>query len=200
MPSAPNALTGTQAVTYTSPALPTSVGLNAIVVATVAMGSVMMPAALAPVVATMKGAVANVAVTLIAALMLNVQILFPVHSPLQPVKVDPEAGVAVSVTLLPMLKEALQVPPQLMPAGLLVTVPLPVPVRVTMMMLGDSIGTAGGDSNCACANGEERKLAHTRKKAVKRLPVTCFTMSLRGICRNSTDHCRRSRHRIPYPT
>lgn len=55
----------------------------------------------------------------------------PVHAPLKPEKVDPEAGVAVNVTLLPLLKSALQVVGQLMPAGLLVTVPLPERDTVT---------------------------------------------------------------------
>jgi hypothetical protein len=51
-------------------------------------------------------------------------------SPLQPAKVDPVLGVAVNVTGVPLLKEAEQVLPQLRPAGLLVTVPLPVPALV----------------------------------------------------------------------
>ena len=44
-----------------------------------------------------------------------------------PGKVDPLAAVALSVTLCPWVKEALHVVGQLIPAGLLVTVPLPVP-------------------------------------------------------------------------
>jgi hypothetical protein len=47
--------------------------------------------------------------------------------PDQPAKVEPEAAVAVKVTAVPLLKEYEQVLPQLMPAGLLVTVPEPVP-------------------------------------------------------------------------
>ena len=50
--------------------------------------------------------------------------------PLQPAKVDPAAGVAVKVTAVPLLYVPEQVLPQLMPAGLLVTVPLPVPAFV----------------------------------------------------------------------
>ena len=50
--------------------------------------------------------------------------------PLQPPKLDPAAGVAVSVTLWTTVNGALQAAPQLMPAGLLVTVPLPVPTFV----------------------------------------------------------------------
>src|SRR5688572_20068737 len=48
-------------------------------------------------------------------------------SPSQPANVDPDAGVAVSVTEVPCGKPAEQSDPQLMPAGSLVTVPLPPP-------------------------------------------------------------------------
>jgi hypothetical protein len=51
----------------------------------------------------------------------------PVHAPLQPVNVDVPSGVAVSVTTVPTVKVVEQVPPQLMPAGLEVTVPAPLP-------------------------------------------------------------------------
>jgi len=70
----------------------------------------------------------NVAVTLCAVLMVTVQVAVPLQPlPLQPVNVEPAAGLAVSVTLLLAVKLALHVAPQLIPAGLLVTVPAPVP-------------------------------------------------------------------------
>jgi len=47
------------------------------------------------------------------------------QSPLQAVKVAPPLGMAVRVTVVPDAKDALHVPGQLIPAGLLVTVPLP---------------------------------------------------------------------------
>ena len=56
----------------------------------------------------------------------------PPQAPDHPTNVEPAAGVAVKVTLEPLLKLALHVVPQLIPAGLLVTVPLPVPARVTL--------------------------------------------------------------------
>ena len=75
--------------------------------------------------------VLNVAVTLRAAVIDNAQVLVPVHAPLQPAKVEPEAAAAVSVTEVPLAKLAVQLLPQLMPVGLDVTVPVPVPARVT---------------------------------------------------------------------
>ncbi len=52
-------------------------------------------------------------------------------SPDQPAKVEPAEAEADKVTEVPEVKDAEQVPPQLMPAGALVTVPEPEPVLVT---------------------------------------------------------------------
>ncbi|PYV45609.1 MAG: hypothetical protein DMG95_00100 [Acidobacteria bacterium] len=52
--------------------------------------------------------------------------------PLQPVKVYGMVGEAVSVTGLASGKSAVHVPGQLIPAGVLVTVPLPAPAVVTV--------------------------------------------------------------------
>jgi hypothetical protein len=75
---------------------------------------------------------ANVAVTLIAIVVVTMQVPVPEHGAPQPVNVDPDAGVAVKVTCVPLLKLAEQVAPQLIPAGALVTVPVPVPALVTV--------------------------------------------------------------------
>jgi hypothetical protein len=73
----------------------------------------------------------KVAVTVVAAVMGTVQVAVPEQPPpLQPVKVEPAAAEAVRVT--EVLKLARQVEGQLMPAGALVTVPLPVPAGVTV--------------------------------------------------------------------
>ena len=46
------------------------------------------------------------AVTLLAAVIVSVQVLaMPVHAPLQPVKKEPDAGMAVSVIGVPLAKE-----------------------------------------------------------------------------------------------
>ena len=57
--------------------------------------------------------------------------LLPVQAPLQPVKLELLAGVAVRVTDVPLTKLALHAPAlavQVTPTGLDVTVPVPVPV------------------------------------------------------------------------
>src|SRR5579872_1093147 len=74
----------------------------------------------------------NVAVTALAADMVTLQVPVPEQAPLQPAKVDPAAAVSVRVTTVPLLKFALQVPGQVMPAGLLLTEPVPVPASVTV--------------------------------------------------------------------
>src|SRR5207249_886663 len=68
-----------------------------------------------------------------AAETVTVQAAVPVQPPpLQPVKVEPAAGLAVRVTAVPLAKLAEHVAPQLIPAGLLATVPAPAPAGVTV--------------------------------------------------------------------
>src|SRR5437868_2055194 len=73
------------------------------------------------------GGTLNAADTLLAASMTTLQVPVPVQAPLQPLNVDPLSGAAVSVTTVPAVKLAEHVDPQLTPAGLLLTLPLPVP-------------------------------------------------------------------------
>lgn len=53
------------------------------------------------------------------------------ESPLNPTKAEPELAAPVSCTESPLWYTSLQSSPQLMPGGLLVTVPLPAPVLLT---------------------------------------------------------------------
>ncbi len=75
----------------------------------------------------------NVAVTPCAVFMVTLQVaLVPLQAPLQPLKVEPVPGVSVRVTEVPLLKLALQLVPQLMPAGLEVTVPDPLSLTLSV--------------------------------------------------------------------
>jgi hypothetical protein len=69
----------------------------------------------------------------------TVQVDVPVHAPDQPVKVYPELGVAVSVTIVPDANEPEQVPDvepavlkQSMSVGADVTLPVPAPEPSTV--------------------------------------------------------------------
>ena len=76
---------------------------------------------------------AKVAVTVVAALSVTVQVPVPEQPPpLQPLKTEPAAGAAVKVMAVPLAYVAAQVAPQEIPAGLLVTVPVPAPLGLTV--------------------------------------------------------------------
>jgi len=74
----------------------------------------------------------NVAVTERLLAMVTLHVAVPLHAPLHPPKTEPPAGAAVRVTSVPDAKLALHTCPQLIPAGLLLTVPDPVPASVTL--------------------------------------------------------------------
>jgi hypothetical protein len=75
----------------------------------------------------------NVAVTDVAAFTERVQAaVLPLQLPDHPANVEPDAGVSVSFTDVPLLNFALHVLPHLIPAGLLVSVPAPVPAFFTV--------------------------------------------------------------------
>lgn len=76
--------------------------------------------------------VLNVAVTAVLPVNVTWQVPVPLQAPLQPANVEFVPGVAVSVTLVPEAKFALQTVPQLIPEGLLVTVPVPLPANETI--------------------------------------------------------------------
>src|SRR5215470_8726910 len=103
-----------------------------------ALVTVLLPAPALVTVSTKDGK-ANVALTLWAALIVTVQVLVvPVQPPpLQPVNVEPAVGVAVKVTAVPVVKDVEHVVPQEIPAGALVTVPVPVPALVTVRAKDD---------------------------------------------------------------
>src|SRR3989441_6769580 len=91
--------------------------------------TVRVPETVAPAVGVMMEAVGgvmsvNVAVTVFAALRVTVQAPVPEQPPpLQPVKVEPAAGAAVSVTAVPPLETAAPGPPAGVAAGGLISHP-----------------------------------------------------------------------------
>jgi hypothetical protein len=86
------------------------------------------------------GMVLNVADTL--EVPVTVQGPLPEHAPPQLTNDEPAAAAAFKATEVPGSNWFEQIAPQLMPAGVEVTVPLPVPCLVTVMFVGE--GGAGG--------------------------------------------------------
>ncbi len=62
---------------------------------------------------------------------------------------DPAAGTAVSVTVVPSFHDAVHVAPQLIPAGTLVTVPLPVSLPEFTHSIVSGHDGVGGAMNVA---------------------------------------------------
>ena len=80
--------------------------------------------------AVVTGLVSNVAITVVSAFNVTVHAAAPLQPPLQPENVDPDAAAAPRVTLAPAPTVSVHTLPQAIPAGVLVTVPAPVPLRV----------------------------------------------------------------------
>jgi hypothetical protein len=66
------------------------------------------------------------AVTLVLDDRVKLQAAVPLQPPVQPLNVNPASGVAFKLTVVPAVKLKRQVVPQLIPEGVLVTIPLPV--------------------------------------------------------------------------
>src|SRR6185312_7498320 len=86
----------------------------------------------------------KLAVTAFAAVMVTRHSLEPLmeSQPVQTAASEPAAGVPFSVTAVPWSKAASHSVPQLMPAGMLVTVPEPVPDLVTFSRCCSSVKVA----------------------------------------------------------
>jgi len=82
------------------------------------------------------------------------------------------------VTTVPEVNDALQVGEQLIPAGLLVTVPVEVPANVTVSVYDVGGGAAASDCAINPFPGSRRNNA-TDKIVIKRKKRGLFTMNLR---------------------
>ena len=81
----------------------------------------------------------KVAVTEVLVFINNVQIPIPLQAPLQPAKVESVVGTADRVRDVVFMYDSEQSLSHAMPAGLLVTVPCPVPLFVTVNVK-DTVG------------------------------------------------------------
>lgn len=95
---------------------------------------------------SVRGCSVKVAVTLLSDRLLTVQAPAPEQAPDQPLKVDPVAGAAVSVTLAPSAKDAAQETPQLIPPGVDAIVPAPLPALAAASV---HVGPQAGNLNFA---------------------------------------------------
>jgi len=85
----------------------------------------------------------KVAVTLRVAFIVTLQVFPETESqPLQVEKFEFTSALAVKVTIVPLEYVAEQVAPQLMPAGELVTLPVPVPLRITVSVWATAVNVA----------------------------------------------------------
>jgi hypothetical protein len=74
----------------------------------------------------------NVADTVVFAFIVTLQAPAPVHPPVHPPNVEVDPGASLSVTTVPAGNVVWHAVPQLMPTGLLVIVPAPVPELCTV--------------------------------------------------------------------
>src|SRR5574341_300258 len=99
----------------------------------IATRSVVPPVSWPRLTATLTRSPPKVAVTVVGAVRLTGQGSAPLQPPpLNSRRTEPIAGVPVSVTVDPAGKSVAQVAPQSIPAGALVTVPLPDPALTTV--------------------------------------------------------------------
>src|SRR5262249_33323674 len=120
----------------------------------------------------------NVAVTVRAALIVTVQPSLPVQAPVQLVKAEPAAGVAVKVTMVLLLNENEHVPPQLIPAGALVTAPPPPPTLFTVRTKVGTVKLAVTVLPALIVTTQDPVPAQAPLQPVKMEPVAAVALSV----------------------
>ena len=88
----------------------------------------------------------------------------PVHDPVHPAKIELASDFAVSVTDVPLANFALHAKPQLIPDGLLVTVPPPVPAFWTVSSIDEGEVTWGPWGEPQPARKVERRATERRRE------------------------------------
>jgi hypothetical protein len=91
----------------------------------------------------------------------------PLHAPPYPENVNPEPAAAVSVIDVPDAKLAVHVVGQLIPAGLLVTVPVPVSAIVSWKFLGGGL-LLDVPPQAVRTNAQARKIAKPNNRKLTR--------------------------------
>ena len=81
----------------------------------------------------------NVGVAAVLVSRVSLHVPVPVHGPDHPAKVVPASGADVNTTAVPLGKLAVQLCGQLIPAGVLVTVPAPLPTLFTVSWMGEAV-------------------------------------------------------------
>jgi hypothetical protein len=125
--------------------------------------------------------VEKVATTEAALSSVSVQGPVPVQAPDHPENVSPVPGVAVSVTTVPPLKVAVHVDPQLMPAGLLVTVPVPDPCLVTTSCTVAGLKAAVTETPAFITTLQEPVPVHAPDHPAKMLPASGAAVSVTAV-------------------
>jgi hypothetical protein len=104
------------------------------------------PMPLPAIVMTIEFASANVGAIEMSAPIVTTQSPVPEQLPSpQPMKIEPDAGVAVSVIFVPSKNASVQSVPQSMPVGLDVIVPMPLPVTAIVTVRFSVGGAASGE-------------------------------------------------------
>jgi hypothetical protein len=120
-------------------------------------------------------------VTDFAAVIDTTQAPVPLHAPVQPANVEPAAAVAVSVTDVLLLKLAEHIVPQLMPAGELVTLPLPVPAFVKFREKPWTVNVAVTDRAALMVTTHEPVPLHAPLQPVNSDPAAGAAVSVTDV-------------------